>query len=306
MRRSLALILVAVSALFTTPSAAECPPANAQAIDLANEADRERATDLERAITHYEQASQLDPRNHRILHKLALAQTKKEEWTKVVDAEDRALHIAPTFATYAYLRGVALAHLAVRGQATWPEVKDAFERTLALDARQADAHYDLAEALLHLGDEKGALVHYTKAIQLRPTEYASWTALADLYIRLGLTKEAIKTLDEALTYIDGPKRFGLATLYGMVLDENGDSAGAAVRFEDAKKACGTCTEPGQQIAFFNLGMAYGTMRPPRKAEAVTQLATFLKLVCKGAAAQRYADQCTQSQMMASKLGGTLQ
>ena len=44
----------------------------------------------------------------------------------------------------------------------------------------------------------------------------------------------------------------------------------------------------------------------RREEAIQQLQSFNKIVCKGAAAQRYADQCAQSQQLATKLGGQLQ
>jgi tetratricopeptide (TPR) repeat protein len=158
---------------------------------------------------------------------------------------------------------------------------------------------------LHLQNEKGALLHYTKAIQLRPTEWSAWAALGDLYLRLGLLDHAEKTLREGLSFIEGSKRFGLASLYGAVLEERHDLRGAVASYEDAKKACGTCTEPGQQIAFFQLGMAYASLSPPRKSEAMAQLLSFQKMICKGAAASRYADQCTQVQIVAARIGGPL-
>ena len=47
------------------------------------EGDKAKATDVDSAISKYEQATNLDPQNHRILWKLALAYTKKEAWDKV-------------------------------------------------------------------------------------------------------------------------------------------------------------------------------------------------------------------------------
>ena len=51
---------------------------------------------------------------------------------------------------------------------------------------------------------------------------------------------------------------------------------------------------------------YATANPPRKSEAMQQLQTFQKMVCKGAAAARYADQCSQTQQLANKLGVPIQ
>ena len=95
------------------------------------------------------------------------------------------------------------------------------------------------------------------------------------------------------------------SLLGDIYDRKNDTGKAVSEYELAKKACGLCNEAGQQIAFFNLGAAYASLKPPRKSEAMAQLQSFQKMICKGAAAQRYADQCTQAQQLATKLGGTL-
>ena len=58
--------------------------------------------------------------------------------------------------------------------------------------------------------------------------------------------------------------------------------------------------------FFNLGVAYAEVQPPRKNEAIQQLQSFSKIVCRGAAAARYADQCSQAQEFVKRLGGTVQ
>ena len=55
-----------------------CSRNNIEAVNLANEGDKAKSTDIDGAISKYEQATNLDPTNHRILWKLALAYTKKE------------------------------------------------------------------------------------------------------------------------------------------------------------------------------------------------------------------------------------
>ncbi len=55
-----------------------------------------------------------------------------------------------------------------------------------------------------------------------------------------------------------------------------------------------------------MGAAYATAVPPRKSEAMSALQAFQKIICKGAAAARYADQCATAQQYATKLNGTLQ
>ena len=69
-----------------------------EAINLANDADKQKDVDVDGAISKYEQASQLDPTNHRILYKLAMAYRKKEAWDKVASTLSRATQVAPKFA----------------------------------------------------------------------------------------------------------------------------------------------------------------------------------------------------------------
>src|SRR6185369_2065090 len=90
-------------------AAASCSRNNIEAVNLAIEGDKAKATDLDGAISKYEQATNLDPTNHRILWKLALAYTKKEQWDKVASTCSKAEKIAPKFANYYFQHGMALA-----------------------------------------------------------------------------------------------------------------------------------------------------------------------------------------------------
>lgn len=285
-----------------------CSRNNIEAVNLANEGDKSKSVNVDEAISKYEQAVNLDPTNHRILWKLALAYTKKEEWAKVASTCKKAQAVAPTFATYFFQNGLANARMAVKGPTSWAEAKEPLEQAIAKDPNLADAHFELAEVLLHLDDEQGALRSYTKAIETKPDELSFYVPLADLYIRLGYLDQAEQVVKEGLSFAkDGDKfLFGLHSLAGQIKETKGDIAGSVTSYEAAKKSCGQCNQAGEQIAFFNLGAAYASVNPPRKSEAIQQLQSFNKIVCKGAAAQRYADQCAQSQQLATKLGGQLQ
>src|SRR4029078_5078270 len=154
----------------------------------------------------------------------------------------------------------------------------------------------------------GALDEYTKAIQAKPDTMAFYGPLAELYLRLNLVSEAEQTLTTGLSFSkEGDKSlFAVHSLLGDIYDRKNDTGKAVSEYELAKKACGLCNEAGQQIAFFNLGAAYASLKPPKKSEAMAQLQSFQKLIFKSAAAQRYTDQCTTAQQLATRLGGTLQ
>jgi tetratricopeptide (TPR) repeat protein len=299
---------LAVPVVLILATVSGCSRNNIEAVNLANEGDKSKSVNIEEAISKYEQATNLDPTNHRILWKLALAYTKKEAWDKVASTCKRAEAVAPTFANYYFQRGMAQARMAVKGPATWAEAKEPLEQAISKDPNLADAHFELGEVLLHLDDEQGALRSYSKAIETKPDVLSFYIPLADLYIRLGYLDQAEQVVKEGLSFgKEGDKGlFGLHSLAGQIKEMKGDISGSVPEYEAAKKACGQCNAGGEQIAFFNLGAAYATVKPPRKSEAIQQLQSFNKIVCKGAAAARYADQCSQSQQLATKLGGQLQ
>ncbi len=298
--------LATVAAVFATTVALStgCSRNNIEAVNLANEADKMRESNPDEAISKYEQAKQLDPSNSRIQWKLARTYQKKETWDKVNETLGPATKLAPDHADFFWLKGYALEQMANKGPTQWSEAKDPLEQAIKLDPNYADPHFDLAEVLLHMDDEKGALEHYTKAIELNPAKLGFYGPLADLYIRLGFLDQAEQVLKEGVSWDKGDKTgFSVHSLYGLVLERKGDSSGAVREFEAAKKACGQCNEKGEQIAFYNLGAAYAKANPPRKSEANSNLLAFQKTVCRGGAAQRYADECTQAQELLKIVGG---
>src|ERR1035438_4424504 len=74
--------------------AVACSRNNIEAVNLANEGDQAKDSNLDEAVSKYDQATKLDPDNTRIWWKLAIAYEKKEEWQKeastLVKAEESA------------------------------------------------------------------------------------------------------------------------------------------------------------------------------------------------------------------------
>lgn len=275
-----------------------------EAVNLSNEGDKERAaSNIEGAVSKYEQALQLDPTNHRIRYKLAMMYKKKEKWPEVASQLAKAVEKAPTFANYYYERGLALANAAdtKSPQANWSEAKGPLEEAISKDPNIADAYFELAEVLLHLDDEAGALKNYTKAIETKPDELQYYGPLADLYMRLDKIDLAEQVLKEGLSFgKEGDKHlFAVHSLQGAVQEAKGNLPGAIASYEAAKKSCGQCNESGQAIAYFNLGIAYADAK--RNSEAIQQLASFEKIICRGAAQARYADQCTTASQYSMRL-----
>lgn len=286
-----------------------CSLSAKEAVELAIEGDKARATNLDDAISKYEQATTIDASNTLIHDKLLNALKKKEDWAKLVQAASRAEKADPTWASFYYRHGYAAVQLAKAGggPAQWSDAREPLEKAFAVDPNLADAQFDLAEVLMNLDDETGALKAYTKAIETSPETTTYYGFLAETYRALGYNDLAEKVVRAGLGYVKpGDKAgFTLHSLLGDLLDKKGDSAAALTEFTEAKKACGECTDPlkGEHIAYFNLGRLQ--VAGGDTTAGLGNLKKFNKLVCKTAMAQRYRSQCTQGSSLARKAGGSV-
>src|SRR5271166_1162688 len=116
-------VIVAAAALAITA----CSRNNIEAVNLANEGDQAKNSNIEDAISKYEQATKLDPDNARIWWKLALAYEKKEDWVKLAltcthaeEAAERA-EKKKVHADYYFRQGYALEKLAETGKGSWAD-----------------------------------------------------------------------------------------------------------------------------------------------------------------------------------------
>jgi tetratricopeptide (TPR) repeat protein len=267
-----------------------------EAVNLSNEGDKAREGSPDEAISKYEQANQLDPDNTRVLWRLIQMYKRKEAWDKVASTAAKASKKAPTFANFPYMHGVALARQAAKTNTGWADAKAPLEEAIQKDANYADAYFELAEVMLHLDDDESSF----------------YGPLTEMYLRLNNLEQADQVVKEGLKFAQSAKpkegdnkhMFALHSLQGDVLEKKGDLSGATTAYEAALKDCGSCNQPGEAIAYFNVGAAYAQQK--KKSEAISKLTSFQKLVCKGAAAARYADQCATAQQYATMLGGTLQ
>jgi tetratricopeptide (TPR) repeat protein len=285
-----------------------CSRDHIEAINLANKGDQAVKVNVAGAIKDYEEATRLDPSNHRIFWKLANAYQKQEEWDKMASTLSRASQVAPEFANYHYYRGFALVKIAEGGNKdAYEEAKKPLKDCIEKDANFAECYFWLGTSLLWTDDEQGAIQNYTKAIELDPTIPYFYPALGEVYLSLRLYDEAEKVLEEAARIIPPNEKtanslYGVYTLLSNVHQAKGDDS---ARLADLEKAndIGGANHP--EIAF-NLGSTYAVMKPPQKEKALRLLKSFNKRACKSAdAAKKLKDQCATSNDLVQKLGGVL-
>ncbi len=287
-----------------------CSRNRQEAVAKENLADNEVKVNVEGAIAKYDEATHLDPTNHRIFFKLALAYKKKEEWDKVVSTTARACQLAPKYANYWLERGFALEQLAKKKTVQWEEAKEPFQKCIEADPNYAACYEELGHVFLWTDDEQKALENYTKAIEHDPNNLSYYPVLADLYIRLGHHKEAEQVLKEAKSFAKptDPNHmkalFGIHMLTAQVHQDRGNTAEQVTELEAAQKVAGD--GPDSILILYALGSTYALLNPPRSADAIAKLKGFSSRACKSAKSTSYKAECETAQALLNKLGSGAQ
>lgn len=283
-----------------------CSRNRQEAVLKANEGDQRVKVDVQGAIGKYEEATKLDPTNHRIFFKLAMAYRKAEEWDRVASTLARASQLAPTHANYWFNQGYALEKQAEKKTISYEEAKAPYQKCIETDPNYDECYSQLGVAHLWTDDEQQALDNFTKAIEHAPTQIAYYAQLADLYIRLGYMSEAAQVLESAKKFATpkSPELFPIHVLLSQVHQERGDMTSMATELEAAKEVARPDGSEAVQI-LYNLGSTYAQLDPPRKQEAINMLKGFYLRACKSARAATYKTECETSTTLVTRLGGSL-
>jgi Tfp pilus assembly protein PilF len=156
------------------------------------------------AVIRLEEALKTFPRSAKLWFALGVAQSALDKNDEAAKALTRAIEIDPKFApAYAYL---GMVH---DQQGQYASALTFYERALAIDDKQAGAHYLAAEALMkqETTNSTRAETHLKRAIALDPLFNEPRLALALLYLRADRLNEAAAQLE---TLIAGNPRVAQA------------------------------------------------------------------------------------------------
>jgi len=172
--------------------------------NLAKRTPRE----VSRAIAEYAAAAQLDPNFAPALARVALGYALFLDWgweypglppdsvlARGFAAADRSLEQDSGSADAWMARGFLLSFQNPRSFAGVPQ---AFERAVALDPRNPEAHHQFGMALLWLGQDSAAAGMYGRALRLEPERAITLFNLARVRMRQRHYPEAKRWLDSAL------------------------------------------------------------------------------------------------------------
>jgi SM-20-related protein len=140
---------------------------------LAAEAERDGRND--EALSYYEQARVLTPRNAKILEAMGLCLTRMSRFQEAIYLFEQAIRVAPAYAPAHHRLGLALAPAG-----RWDLAERAHMRAAQLDPRYAEAIACIAAIAARKGDEKVARAQAERALKLDPSNVTALEVLATL------------------------------------------------------------------------------------------------------------------------------
>ncbi len=273
------VLAVATVAAFALPA---CSRNNIEAVNLANEGDKAKDSNIDDAISKYEQATKLDPDNTRIWWKLALAYEKKEDWVKMSGACTKAEEAAEkadkkkTHADYYFRQGYALTQLADKGDGPWADAKAPFQMAIQLDPNYGQAYGELARCCststtrrappeLDEGDRGSSPTRPSTTCRSPTSTAASRCTTRRSRCSARACPSRRKTTSTSSTCTRSS-----ATCTRRAATTRARSPSTR---RPRSRATATSATTSKE-AFFNLGAAYAELNPPQKNEAIQQLQSF--------------------------------
>jgi TolB-like protein/cytochrome c-type biogenesis protein CcmH/NrfG len=213
-----------------------------------------------RAIEQYETATRLDPGFADAFARIALAYALFLDWSwpfpgappesllaRGVAAVDRALELQPASADAWVARGHLLTYrdLSYRSPVREDAVLEAFQRAIALDPRNAEAHHQYGVRLLFRGEGATAVAAFQHALAIEPERPITLSASGLASVVQRNYAEARRWLDSALT-VDPAFAIGYAHR-GMLAVQLGEIAQARADGEMAIRFGAGYRLPGQAV-----------------------------------------------------------
>lgn len=154
---------------------AENKPYSKEAIQFFNEGvELHKSGYLNKAVTSYKAAIKADDRIEQAWSNLALLYTAQKNWTKALEAFDKALELKPKSTTS--LNGLGTVLFAMKKN---KEAMEKWQKVVELDPNFASAFYNMGYAMEMEGKRPEALKAYLKALDISPE-------MSDAYYRMGL------------------------------------------------------------------------------------------------------------------------
>lgn len=199
--------------------------------------------DLDRAISAYRRALQLEPRDAIAHYDLGLALSRLQQFPEAIEHLSRAVALAPEDDYRGALSGAHINHGVQLARAGDREKAiEAYRAALTVNEELPQAHYNLALAQQQAGDRTAAIASFTRALELDASELHR-ESLADALARDGMelmtekkyveaAKRFVSAEEHEPTDADHPMYLGLSLMQAGKLDDAIVALKRAVRLSD--------------------------------------------------------------------------
>lgn len=238
------------------------PPVHDGPALFAQAAGHYQAGRLAEAERLFRQVLAMDPRHAESLNILALIYAQVGRNDIAAELMAQAVQVAD-IAPYHNNLGTFLLRLGHRDRAIVH-----YERAIALKPDYADGHYNLANVLKDAGRLQDAIAHYRKAVGLRPDYVDAHVNMGNAYKLSGKLDEAQSQYRQALTI--APNCALASNNLGVILQDKEEFAAAVDLYRQA-----LAVAPDYVEARHNLGVALKNMG--RLDEAIAELRQVLAL-----------------------------
>ena len=202
------------------------------------------------AITHYQKAVQINPKNVEAHYNLGNVLIKEGSVDEAITYYQKALQINPDYAQAHNNLGNALLQ-----KGNVDEAIVHFQKALQISPHFAEAHYNFGNVLLHKGRVDEAITHFQTALQIRPDNAEAHYNFGNVLIKAGRVDEAIVQYQQALQINPDSLDFlnNLAWLLATYPDAHIRNGAQAVKY--AGRAC-ELTHDGVTLLVGTLAAAY--------------------------------------------------
>jgi Tfp pilus assembly protein PilF len=202
------------------------------------------------AITHYQKAVQINPKNVEAHYNLGNVLIKEGSVDEAITYYQKALQINPDYAQAHNNLGNALLQ-----KGNVDEAIVHFQKALQISPHFAEAHYNFGNVLFHKGRVDEAITHFQTALQIRPDNAEAHYNFGNVLIKAGRVDEAIVQYQQALQINPDSLDFlnNLAWLLATYPDAHIRNGAQAVKY--AGRAC-ELTHDGVTLLVGTLAAAY--------------------------------------------------
>ena len=202
-------VLVTGSIVVAIPSVAQAEvlvaqtKSTSQVRQLLNEGRRlVNSRDYNGAISVYQQAATLEPKNGSIFSGIGYLYAQQGNFPAALAAYNRAVSLSPNNSDYHYALGFISGNMGDNNKA-----RESYRKAIQLNRNNVDAYLGLAAILLNLREFRNANWAFEQAMKIDPRNAKAHELKGAMLMKQGRSREAITELKKSLSLYETQKKW---------------------------------------------------------------------------------------------------